>query len=128
MKKIIILGPKTGILGPQFCRILVLGPHFWWSGGARAPLDLPLRLYREPRNMKPAPPGYFENYCCTSLLPRCTYIEFIYNVKREKSNWPNSIKTEFWLLFRDYKDINFGTSLLFRLSHLSKQFILKFID
>ena len=25
--------PKTAILGPQFCRILVLGPHFWWSGG-----------------------------------------------------------------------------------------------
>ena len=29
----IILGPKTAILGPQFCRILVLGPHFWWFGG-----------------------------------------------------------------------------------------------
>ena len=29
--------PKTAILGPQFCRILVLGPHFWWSGGVRAP-------------------------------------------------------------------------------------------
>ena len=26
--------PKTAILGPRFCRILVLGPHFWWSGGA----------------------------------------------------------------------------------------------
>ena len=36
-KKMIILGPKTSILGPQFCRILVLGPHFWWSGGAQAP-------------------------------------------------------------------------------------------
>ena len=37
--------PKTAILGPQFCRILVLGPQFWWSGGARAPgapLDPPL--------------------------------------------------------------------------------------
>ena len=34
LKKMIILGPKTAILGPQFCRILVLGPHFWWSGGA----------------------------------------------------------------------------------------------
>ena len=38
--------PKTAILGPQFCRILVLGPHFLWSGGARAPgappLDPPL--------------------------------------------------------------------------------------
>ena len=36
--------PKTAILGPQFCRILVLGPHFWWSGGgARGPpLDPPL--------------------------------------------------------------------------------------
>ena len=32
-KKKIILGPKTAILGPQFCRILMLGPHFWWSGG-----------------------------------------------------------------------------------------------
>ena len=37
LKKMIILGPKTAILGPQFCRILVLGPQFWWSGGARAP-------------------------------------------------------------------------------------------
>ena len=33
LKKMIILGPKMAILGPQFCRILVLGPHFWWSGG-----------------------------------------------------------------------------------------------
>ena len=41
-KKKIILGPKTAILGPQFCRILVLGPHFRWSGGAWAPLDPPL--------------------------------------------------------------------------------------
>ena len=37
LKKVIILGPKTAILGPQFCRILVLGPHFWWSGGVRGP-------------------------------------------------------------------------------------------
>ena len=37
LKKMIIFGPKTAILGPQFCRILVLGPHFWWSGGAWAP-------------------------------------------------------------------------------------------
>ena len=42
LKKMIILGPKTAILGPQFCRILVLGPHFWWSGGNWAPLDSPL--------------------------------------------------------------------------------------
>ena len=45
LKNMIILGPKTAILGPQFCRILVLGPHFWWSGGAwapGAPLDPPL--------------------------------------------------------------------------------------
>ena len=39
--------PKTAILGPQFCRILVLGPHFWWSGGGPGPrgpppLDPPL--------------------------------------------------------------------------------------
>ena len=33
LKKMIILGPKTAILGPQFCRILVLGPHFWCRGG-----------------------------------------------------------------------------------------------
>ena len=45
LKKMIILGPKTAILGPQFCRILVLGPHFWWSGGTGPPgppLDPPL--------------------------------------------------------------------------------------
>ena len=44
LRKMIILGPKTAILGPQFCRILVLGPHFWWSGGPnpRAHLDPPL--------------------------------------------------------------------------------------
>ena len=29
--------PKTAILGPQFCRILVLGLHFWWSGGPGPP-------------------------------------------------------------------------------------------
>ena len=40
--------PKTAILGPWFCRILVLGPHFWWSGGGGPgplgppPLDPPL--------------------------------------------------------------------------------------
>ena len=46
LKKMIILGPKTAILGPQFCRILVLGPHFWWSGGPGppgSPLDPPLQ-------------------------------------------------------------------------------------
>ena len=37
LKKIIILGPKTANLGPQFCRILVLEPHFWWSGGPGPP-------------------------------------------------------------------------------------------
>ena len=37
----IILGPKTAILGPQFCRILVLGPHFWWSGGDLGPRGPP---------------------------------------------------------------------------------------
>ena len=41
LKKMIILGPKTAILGPQFCRILVLGPHFWWSGGPGPPGALP---------------------------------------------------------------------------------------
>ena len=37
LKKMIILGPKTAILGPQFCRILVLGPHFWWLRGPGPP-------------------------------------------------------------------------------------------
>ena len=37
LKKMIILGPKTAILGPQFCRILGLGPQFWSSGGPRPP-------------------------------------------------------------------------------------------
>ena len=37
LKKMMFLGPKTAILGPQFCRILVLGPHFWWSGGPGPP-------------------------------------------------------------------------------------------
>ena len=48
-EKMIILGPKTAILGPQFCRSLVLGPHFWWSGGSgprgspeSAPVSLPV--------------------------------------------------------------------------------------
>ena len=40
LKKMIILGPKTAILGPQFCRLLVLGPQFWWLGGPR-PLGPP---------------------------------------------------------------------------------------
>ena len=44
-KKKIILGPKTAILGPQFCRILVLGPYFWWSGPRAHPLDAPLHEY-----------------------------------------------------------------------------------
>ena len=47
LKKRDFLGPKTAILGPQFCRILVLGPHFWWSGGPEPPgppLDPPCCL------------------------------------------------------------------------------------
>ena len=37
----IISGPKTNILGPQFCRILVLGPRFWWSGDPGPPGSAP---------------------------------------------------------------------------------------
>ena len=37
LKKMIILGTKTAILGPQFCRILVLGPQFWWPGRGPGP-------------------------------------------------------------------------------------------
>ena len=33
--------PKIAILGPQFCRILVLGPHFWWPGGGPGPRGPP---------------------------------------------------------------------------------------
>ena len=47
LKKMIILGPKTAILGPQFCRILVLGPHFFGGQGGlgpQGPLDLPLDM------------------------------------------------------------------------------------
>ena len=50
LKKMIILGPKTAILGPQFCRILVLGPHFWWSGGAWAPRAPPGSALRQAKN------------------------------------------------------------------------------
>ena len=41
LKRMIILGPKTAILGPQFCTMLVLGPHFWWSGGPGPPGSAP---------------------------------------------------------------------------------------
>ena len=37
LKIMIILGSKTATLGPQFCGLLVLGPHFWWSGGGLGP-------------------------------------------------------------------------------------------
>ena len=37
LKKMIILGPKTAILGPQFCRILVLGLIFGGRGGPAPP-------------------------------------------------------------------------------------------
>ena len=45
--------PKTAILGPQFCRILVLGPHFWWSGGGPGP---------------PGPPPPGSAPVCTGLI------------------------------------------------------------
>ena len=51
LKKMIISGPKTAILGPQFCRLLVLGPNFWWSGGPRPPgpsPDPPLKTFTSP--------------------------------------------------------------------------------
>ena len=55
LKKMTILGPKTAILGPQFCKILVLGPHFWWSWGA-----WPL-----------GPPGSAPEISLKQLLNRC---------------------------------------------------------
>ena len=50
LKKMIILGPKTAILGPQFCRILVLGPQFWWSGGppGSAPVKQSISTFPNP--------------------------------------------------------------------------------
>ena len=64
LKKMIMLGPKTAILGPQFCRILVLGPHFWWSGGAWAP---------RPPGSTPEPP-----ISKALLPPRCSLL-VVYN-------------------------------------------------
>ena len=61
LKKMIILGPKTAILGPQFCRTLVLGPHFWWSGGPGGPgppgstpgsVILSIALFSFPQNFR----------------------------------------------------------------------------
>ena len=60
LKKMIILGPKTAILGPQFCRILVLGSHFWWSGGAWDP---------------GAPPG-----SALGNSKPCTCAQFVYQI------------------------------------------------
>ena len=37
LKKMIILGPKTAILGPQFCSILVLGLILGGQGGSGPP-------------------------------------------------------------------------------------------
>ena len=63
LKKMIILGPKTAILGPQFCRILVLGPQFWWSGGAGPP--------GHPR-IRPWDRHYFNTNLALKIHPSCT--------------------------------------------------------
>ena len=66
LEKMIILGPKTAILGPQFCRILVVGPHFWWSGGPgpRAPLDPPLvKLLKSAKMPKSSKEGSRHSDC-----------------------------------------------------------------
>ena len=60
--------PKTAILGPQFCRILVLGPHFWWSGGAWAP--------RAPPRSAPVVKHLSTVWSWHSVLP---YSMFCYN-------------------------------------------------
>ena len=70
LKKMIILGPKTAILGPQFCRILVLGPHFWWSEGA-GPL---------------APPGSAPGWDTV-----CTDIDLVLNDRQFTQICPNLI-------------------------------------
>ena len=54
LKKMIILGPKTAILGPQFCRIFCAGASFSVVRGV--PLDLPLHS-----------PCY--SHSCTGLYP-----------------------------------------------------------
>ena len=86
----IILGPKTAILGPQFCRILVLGPHFWWSGDSGPPLDPPLIrhltlntldfrrrkrgsfLLKEQACVRQSLAGFVHGYCLFQLNPTLT--------------------------------------------------------
>ena len=63
LKKMIILGPKTAILGPQLCRILVLGPHFWWSGGGPGP--------QGPPGSAPAMLTFQTQFCHLSCTPNC---------------------------------------------------------
>ena len=65
----IILGPKTAILGPQFCRILVLGAHFWWSGGP--PWIHPWRscfFIIFPKPNRRSTPDYFAIYIVVLLV------------------------------------------------------------
>ena len=83
----IILGPKTPILGPQICRILVLGPQFWWSGRPEplAPLDSPLIK---------------DTYISTgSQLSIHIYIELI-----DLTEWTKSFDTE----YSPWSSINFN--------------------
>ena len=45
--KFIIQEPKTAVLGPQFCRILVLGPHFLGLGRTCPPGSAPVVVVGE---------------------------------------------------------------------------------
>ena len=79
----IILGPKTAILGPQFCRILVLGPHFWWSrGGARAPGPPRIRPWNIP-NLQTSTAA---KHCCEVGL-----IWLLYGARRIDCNLAKTI-------------------------------------
>ena len=63
--------PKTAILGPQFCRIWVLGPHFWWSGGGPGP---------------PGPPGPPWFHPCLTKGKVWMYEEIMMNDDNLESN------------------------------------------
>ena len=68
LKKMIIFGPKTAILGPKFCRILVLGPHFWWSGGAWAPQGPPLGIHTTKDGSELKYPAVTSLFPCSNVM------------------------------------------------------------
>ena len=70
--------PKTAILGPQFCRILVLGPHFWWSGGGPGPPGPPpcIHVKFETANTELFM-GQADNFTCVCIFNESSAILFL---------------------------------------------------